>query len=157
MPLPEKVMAALRERDRVSLEISWTGGEAFTIPAGQALEPDGLRVYYMLGYLEELYHARPSAAGDKTNPETGGVWEITAPEPAANTAPPAFTAEDAGLAAAPEQAREPGEQAEKAAFTPAAPDAAAGGTAENSIAWLAALLLLAIAVGGIWYWKHRKA
>ncbi len=77
------VMEALYENSGVSLEIRWSGGETFTILAGQALKPEKNRIFYRLDYLAELYSGAqpteqpvPSEIDPvKTNPNTGaGSW-----------------------------------------------------------------------------------
>ena len=77
--MPVSTMQALYDDGGVTLVIKWNDGEII-IPAGKALNPstEAGRIYYPLSYLAELYKGSkiPSNAG---NPETGGVWVITAP------------------------------------------------------------------------------
>ena len=105
------VMRALRENNDVSLVIRWNGGEEIVIPAGQAQPAESLRIYYPLSLLAELYAdaaLTDPATGQvvdpgSLNPETGGVWEVTAPA-AADTAQSPVTDARRGLAEPPEQA-----------------------------------------------------
>lgn len=112
--MPESVMDALRKNPGVTLEITWNGGDKITIPAGGALEKDGLRIYYPLAYLAELFAKGSTPAPEKNhiNPETGGVWEVNAPVTAVQT-PAIPTPKNEGTAATPEQA-----QVERAAIEP---------------------------------------
>ena len=78
--MPVSTMQALYDDGGVTLVIKWNG-EDIIIPAGKALNPstEAGRIYYPLSYLAELYKGSKIPTGNAGNPETGGVWVITAP------------------------------------------------------------------------------
>ena len=159
--MPRYVMDALRENGGVSLVITWNGGKKITIPAGMAQPFEKLRVYYPLSLLAKLYDgaelsdAQPVVAkGDKRNPATGGVWEVTAPASADVQPSVVAAAPNEGLAAAEQEA---GELMEQLGFSAPA-SARAAGSARVPVLPLALagasllVLLLAFVV-----WRRRRA
>lgn len=156
---PEQLMRALRGNPGVTLVIRWNEGEII-IPSGKAVEPEGLRVYYPLSYLQDLYaystaqdvlqldSRAASPASSKINPETGGVWRMNAPASAAFAQ--ATSIED-GIAPSP---------AQKQAFTAAAAlessRARAAEAAQRPTGAAKACAAAAVAaICGIWLYKKR--
>lgn len=169
--MPGSVMRALAEADGVTLHITWNGGEDIIIPSAAALTVEAGRIYYPLSYLEDIdftveSEAEPEApayAPSKVDPDTGGIWEVTAPAEADTIIPPEgepeVTDPQRGLAATPELADAGIEQAIPGVYEPedAVATGAAGGTgASGRLIAGAALVLAAAAGGGVWFWKRRK-
>lgn len=131
--MPEVVMRALRDNDGVSMKIIWNGGSDIIIPAGEAQTPDGLRIFWPLSRLEDLYDgasltvdkenlpdeapfeeetppppppgSAASGSSGKPYPSTGGIWRADAPETPASVTP-AQTPDRLGVAESVEKAEQ---------------------------------------------------
>ena len=134
--MPWSVMEALSEADGVTLHITWNGGEDIIIPSEAALSERN-RVYYPLSYLEEMTFEVepevPAADLDKINPETGGILTET-----------------------PELAEKGIEQPLPGVYEPEEATASpAEETGTNGLLIASAVVALAAAGGGFWYWKRK--
>lgn len=152
--MPISTMQALYDDGGVTLVIKWNG-EEIIIPAGKALNPstEAGRIYYPLSYLAEIYKGSkiPSNAG---NPETGGVWVVTAP---VYTDPAPAPTEPVPVPEAVEPTPEP--EAPKAPETPTATAPVQPEEPVNSsskVGTIVALLALMAAAAAGAYFLYKK-
>ncbi len=160
--LPARVMDALRKSEAVTLVITWNGGKKITIPSEAALNESN-RIFYPLSYLAGMEFETPAHDPSKLNPTTGGVWEVTAPVLADHILTPAGTPEithpQRGLAETSELAEQGVEKnipnIYESENTPISDSTQTGGSGATALQIF--LIAAAVAMGGIWFWKYRKA
>ena len=153
--MPVSTMQALYDDGGVTLVIKWNG-EDIIIPAGKALNPstEAGRIYYPLSYLAELYKGSKIPTGNGGNPETGGVWVVTAP---VYTDPAPAPTEPVPVPEAVEPTPEP--EAPKAPETPTATAPVQPEEPVNSsskVGTIVALLALMAAAAAGAYFLYKK-